>query len=218
MKYDKIYDDLIERARGRLIEGYVEKHHIVPKCMGGSDDASNLVPLTPEEHYIAHQLLVKIHPTHYGLLNAAIAMTRQGTYVIRSKNKMYGWLKRKLYDHRIEKECKCCGKVFGKENSPCHTKRLVYCSRECHVKDRQPEVGIMHCKHCDKELTLSKTDKGKSSRQFCNSSCYIAYRAQHYRKTMNCIACDKEVTVSKWKQSTFKFCCRKCKDTYNRKN
>jgi hypothetical protein len=218
MKYDKIYDDLIERARGRLIEGYVEKHHIVPKCMGGSDDASNLVSLTPEEHYIAHQLLVKIHPTHYGLLNAAIAMTRQGTYVIRSKNKMYGWLKRKLYDHRIEKECKCCGKVFGKENSPCHTKRLVYCSRECHVKDRQPEVGIMHCKHCDKELTLSKTDKGKSSRQFCNSSCYIAYRAQHYRKTMNCIACDKEVTVSKWKQSTFKFCCRKCKDTYNRKN
>ena len=218
MKYDKIYDDLIERARGRLIEGYVEKHHIVPRCMGGSDDASNLVPLTPEEHYIAHQLLVKIHPTHYGLLNAAIAMTKELTYTQRSKNKMYGWLKRKLYDHRIEKECKCCGKMFGKEYVRCFTERKVYCSRECHVKDRQPEVIVKHCKHCDKELTLSKTDKRARVKQFCDSRCYKAYRAEHYKKTMNCIACDKEVIVPKYKQATFKFCCRKCKDTYNRKN
>jgi len=29
--------------------------------MGGSDDKSNLVDLTPEEHFLAHQLLLKIH-------------------------------------------------------------------------------------------------------------------------------------------------------------
>ena len=27
--------------------------------MGGTDDEENLVELTPEEHYVAHQLLVK---------------------------------------------------------------------------------------------------------------------------------------------------------------
>ena len=33
------------------------KHHIIPKYMGGSDDPSNLVELTPQEHADAHNLL-----------------------------------------------------------------------------------------------------------------------------------------------------------------
>lgn len=44
----------------RTISGYVEKHHIIPKSMGGSDDASNIVELTAREHFIAHLLLTKM--------------------------------------------------------------------------------------------------------------------------------------------------------------
>ena len=33
------------------------KHHIIPKHMGGTDDPSNLVELTIEEHAEAHRLL-----------------------------------------------------------------------------------------------------------------------------------------------------------------
>ncbi len=33
------------------------KHHIIPKYMGGTDDPSNLVELTVEEHAEAHRLL-----------------------------------------------------------------------------------------------------------------------------------------------------------------
>lgn len=62
------YDRLIERARIRKLEGYVEKHHILPKCIGGSNDKTNIVSLTPEEHYVAHQLLVKIYPGVQGLI------------------------------------------------------------------------------------------------------------------------------------------------------
>ena len=33
------------------------KHHIIPKHIGGSDDASNIIELTVEEHAEAHRLL-----------------------------------------------------------------------------------------------------------------------------------------------------------------
>lgn len=94
MNYEKIYNSLIDRARNRALTGYKERHHIIPKCLGGSNDASNLVDLTPEEHYVAHQLLVKIHPNSLKLSYAAIKMTVSTKYV-RRNNKVYGWLKRK---------------------------------------------------------------------------------------------------------------------------
>lgn len=37
------------------------KHHIVPKHMGGTDDPSNLVELTVEEHAEAHRKLYEEH-------------------------------------------------------------------------------------------------------------------------------------------------------------
>lgn len=94
MNYTEHYNKLIERAKNRLLECYTERHHIVPKCMGGSDEVENLVRLTAEEHYVAHQLLVKIYPGHRGLAKGAYMMTwdRHGNRV---NNKAYGWLKRK---------------------------------------------------------------------------------------------------------------------------
>lgn len=40
-------------------------HHIIPKHMGGSDDASNLIRLTIEEHAEAHQKLYEEHQIEY---------------------------------------------------------------------------------------------------------------------------------------------------------
>ena len=37
------------------------KHHIIPKHMGGTDDTSNLVELTVEEHAEAHRTLFEQH-------------------------------------------------------------------------------------------------------------------------------------------------------------
>jgi hypothetical protein len=94
MDYSKIYNSLINRALTReWLDGYVEKHHIVPRCLGGSNDSSNLVRLTAEEHFIAHLLLVKIFPTVSGLTVAVICLSRHPE--ININNKAYGWLKRK---------------------------------------------------------------------------------------------------------------------------
>ena len=93
MNYKKHYDLLIERAKTRQLTGYVERHHIVPRCIGGTDEKSNLVKLTPEEHYVAHQLLVKIYPENDSLVYAANKMTVSSKTVKRN-NKRYGWLKK----------------------------------------------------------------------------------------------------------------------------
>lgn len=93
MNYQKHYDLLIERARARVLSGYVEVHHVIPRCIGGSDDKCNLVQLTAEEHYVAHQLLHKIHPFVSGLAFAMVAMT--GKTNPNRNNKTYGWIKKK---------------------------------------------------------------------------------------------------------------------------
>lgn len=102
MNYHKIYENLIERAKDRVLDGYQEKHHIVPRCMGGSDDKCNLVGLTPEEHFLAHQLLVKMYPSNDRLIYACKYMTHHNSKN-RVNNKMYGWLRRKFSISSSEK-------------------------------------------------------------------------------------------------------------------
>jgi hypothetical protein len=72
MNHLKTYLCLIEKARGRArIPGvYQELHHVIPRCLGGSDDPSNLVLLTAKEHFLAHALLCFIHPGDGKVLSA----------------------------------------------------------------------------------------------------------------------------------------------------
>ena len=95
MDYQKIYNNLIERSKNRYLEGYGEKHHILPRCLGGLDNKENLVDLYPEEHYLAHLLLCKMYPGNQKLLYAAMNMTT-GSMINNGKrnNKAYGWLRR----------------------------------------------------------------------------------------------------------------------------
>lgn len=74
-KYTKWYFSIIETAKlqNRPIKNqrtklrynnqnvsYFEDHHIIPKCFGGQDIFSNIMPLTAREHYICHLLLTKM--------------------------------------------------------------------------------------------------------------------------------------------------------------
>lgn len=59
-KYTIVYNSIINRAKARVLDGYSEKHHIIPKCLGGTDRKENLVRLTAREHFICHRLLVKM--------------------------------------------------------------------------------------------------------------------------------------------------------------
>lgn len=60
-KYSITYYNIIHNAQSRVATptGYFEKHHIIPKSLGGSDSPSNLVLLTAREHFVCHLLLPK---------------------------------------------------------------------------------------------------------------------------------------------------------------
>ncbi len=60
-KYTRLYYNIIDHAKSRKSPlGYYEKHHIVPRSLGGTNDPGNLVRLTGREHFICHRLLVKM--------------------------------------------------------------------------------------------------------------------------------------------------------------
>lgn len=84
MNYQVIYNNLVKTRQGlnrRRGDGCVyEKHHILPKSMGGCDNKSNLILFTPREHFIAHRLLEKITKGtkhHYKMLKAVKFMSEE---------------------------------------------------------------------------------------------------------------------------------------------
>jgi len=91
MDYTRIYNQIIEHAQTHKLEGYIEKHHIVPKCMGGLDVKENIVELTAREHFLCHMLLCEIYPQEYKLKHALFLMAigkqkvKEKTYVIGSR-------------------------------------------------------------------------------------------------------------------------------------
>ena len=69
MDYRAIYNLLVQKAKDRtIVSEVIERHHIIPKSMGGSNKKENIVSFTPKEHFVAHHLLWKIYRTrgmHY---------------------------------------------------------------------------------------------------------------------------------------------------------
>lgn len=110
MDYRRIYNQLITRGQIRqeglnrklLVKkiGYVERHHILPRSMNGTNDSANLVYLTPEEHYLAHGLLVQIYPNEVCMLRALMILSGRDKRNTRN-NKLYGWARRRYSEMRM---------------------------------------------------------------------------------------------------------------------
>lgn len=80
MNYSKVYELIISNARLHHLERvskYHEKHHIIPRCIGGSNEDYNIVSLSPREHFVCHMLLVKIYKDNNKLRFALWSMCNQ---------------------------------------------------------------------------------------------------------------------------------------------
>lgn len=83
MNYYKIYLELTSsrKVRGlskKKLDFYTEKHHIIPRSLGGGNNHENLVLLTAREHLLTHRLLWKHDPSCVEYQRALWVMTEGG--------------------------------------------------------------------------------------------------------------------------------------------
>ena len=159
MDYRKHYDLLINKAKIRDLgaDVYVEKHHIVPKCLGGSNNIDNIVKLTPREHFIAHQLLVKIYPGFPRLVYAAFLMTQSNSKYSRINNRLYGWLKESL-SVSIKGEN---NPMYGKTHTPEVRKKISETTKGRRLYgERNGMFGKTHTKEAKEKISKAFQEKG----------------------------------------------------------
>lgn len=95
MNYQRIYSEFIaDRLTKQPVKpDYFEKHHIFPRSLGGGDEKSNIIRLTPEDHLFAHLLLAKVHGG--GMWHAVCAMLM--TSHKRPQSERYVFISRRVY-------------------------------------------------------------------------------------------------------------------------
>ena len=140
MNYQHHYKKLIDRAKTRNLDSeFIERHHIIPRCLGGSDSLDNLVALTPAEHYVAHQLLVKIYPDN-DLLVYACRMMCSG--INGRSNKQYAWLRERFISAISQRQKDLHAKKIGFHNYQAQA-NFVW---EEYVNKKQPTEEIAKSK------------------------------------------------------------------------
>ena len=118
MDYKRIYDSLIDyRRKNILTNGYIERHHILPRSLGGTNESSNIVALTGREHYIAHLLLARFNrcsQTVYALWTMQMKSSKNCDRPCIKTGRMYEWA-RKQFVKYVSKNAKITSK--GERNS-----------------------------------------------------------------------------------------------------
>ncbi len=122
MCYQEFIQNILN-TRGRFNCGneYHERHHIIPKCLGGSNEEENLIDLFAKEHFIAHKLLAQENPDNNSLVFAWTCMA----FPNNSVQKRYEATPEEYEEARI-----FCHEAMSGENHPMYGKHHTQESRE----------------------------------------------------------------------------------------
>jgi hypothetical protein len=153
MDYNAVHNKIVERAkvRERDKNQYYEIHHILPRCLGGSNKADNLVSLTAKEHFLCHALLIKITTgeARIKMLHALSGMRRKNTLQQRITSRLYECF-RKEHAEVKRKEMFECNPMNNKEHRLAHKKAM----------ETRNNIGMSGRKHS--EETRAKMKKARS--------------------------------------------------------
>jgi len=154
----QIYDAICERARNRCLSVYTEKHHVIPKSLGGTNQKDNLVQLTAREHFIAHLCLVRCTEgeNKKKMVYAAFRLAN-GRRNVRVTSRIYQSLKENLVPsdltkRRISKSMKGKRNRFGTTTSA-ETRQSLSLIRRGIPKSQQHKEAIRQA-HLGKSLSI----------------------------------------------------------------
>ena len=118
-KYKKWYYQIINRASTRILLEYTEKHHIIPKSLGGTNDKTNLVDLTAREHLICHMLLPKmvIGNSYHKMVNALWAMSN-----LKNRYHQRAHITSRIYEKLKKDRSAVLSEMYKGDNNPFHGK------------------------------------------------------------------------------------------------
>lgn len=153
MDYERVYRELIADRRGKQTGLVVrERHHVLPRCLGGSDAADNLVDLTPGDHLFAHVLLARIHG---GVLaTVALWMLNQQKYQGRRSRSHFTFLRQGARQHMLGNKR---GLNPSQETRVRQASRLgVPMPREAVERIRLAAIGRKHTPEAREKMRLAK--------------------------------------------------------------
>ena len=127
MNYVNAYYSIIKNRLDNPVEGYVERHHIVPKSEGGTDNDDNIVALTAREHYIAHLLLAKIY-NDYKMYSAVVYMQaakeRWSSRAFKFNSKLYEAIRKEYSDKCKGRKMSDVSKLKLSKNNGSHRQEV----------------------------------------------------------------------------------------------
>lgn len=153
LTYNEFINNIL-KTRGRFACGdeYHERHHIVPRCTGGTDDENNLIDLFAKEHFEAHRLLALENPDNAKLIYAWWCMSTQTNQYTKERYQVtaeeYEEIKKKYSVVRSESMCGENHPLYGTHLSE-ETKQKI--STKLKEFFLNPENHPMYGKHMSEE-------------------------------------------------------------------
>ena len=159
MTYQEYIQNILdERGRFGIPDGeYKERHHIVPKCMGGNNKKDNLIDLTAQEHYEVHKLLSEENPRNLGLLYAWHMMSHGG-----GSSKKRTVQNEEEYTQARKKYAEYMSEHFSGENNPKY-------GVSCNIGPDNPMFGADRKR--EKSPWYGKQRDNNTKEKFCYDGC-----------------------------------------------
>ena len=167
MDHQRIYDSIIEKAksedRKKKCGTYYEKHHILPKCLGGIDNKENLVLLTAKEHFVCHKLLTYIYKNNRKIACAYHKMIYGNSNKCNKSSRDYAYARELISKTPVPKEtCKKISKGNkGKIRTEEHKINYKKPKSEEHKQNMRKPKSEEHKKHMFSRKGLKHSEKSK---------------------------------------------------------
>lgn len=180
---------LLTRKQAKNIVGYVERHHIIPKSLGGEDISSNLVWLTANEHLKVHLLLpnmVEDKDHKRKMLAAAIRMCNPQSRT-----------QKRTFDDNYDE--------LRKEAAQFHSEYM----KGKNSGNKNPFYGKKHTNESKQKISIGGKGQKRTAETRANLSASKMGDKNPARELVTCPHCSKTGMSGGMKKHHFNYCKRK---------